>query len=51
MSDYRGVLYDRIPAQTQFYLDNYERSAIENNDFRLTINGRRVTDMQRKEQI
>ena len=46
MSDYRGVLYDRIPAQTQFYLDNYERSAIENNDFRLTINGRRVTDAE-----
>ncbi|HHT57128.1 MAG: hypothetical protein QM222_04945 [Bacillota bacterium] len=43
MSEFRGVLYDRIPAKEQFYLDKYVRMELENSNFRLTIDGVRNT--------
>lgn len=46
MSEFRGVLYNRIPAQSQFYLDNYERSDMENNSFSLSLKGMRITDAE-----
>lgn len=46
LSELKGVLYNRIPAQKQFYLDNYEKTDIENNNFRLSLNGVRNTDAE-----
>lgn len=43
LSELRGVLENRIPAQTQFYLDNYIKMDLEDSDFRLSTNGIRNT--------
>ena len=40
----KGVLEDRIPAQEQFFLDNYERTEIEDGNFRLMASGIRNTN-------
>lgn len=35
LSELKGVLDNRIPAQQQYYLDHYERKELENGGFRL----------------
>lgn len=46
LSEYQGILKDRIPSQHQFYLDNYVRTDKENGDFVLAVRGIPVTEAE-----
>lgn len=39
LENVKGILHDRVPAQTQFYLDNYEKTELEDGCFRLSAMG------------
>ena len=38
-SEFKGILEDRIPAQEQHYLDNYESTELEDGSFQLEADG------------
>lgn len=39
ISEFKGILDERLPSQDSFHLDNYDRVELEGGDFRLNING------------
>lgn len=44
LQEYKGILEERQTAQSQFYLDNYDRKDYEDGSFRLSAAGIPVTD-------
>lgn len=44
LQEYRGILEERQTAQSQFYLDNYDRENNKDGSFRLSAAGIPVTD-------
>lgn len=46
MSEFKGILKDRKPAQTQFYLDHYERTEQPDGSILLSAEGILITDAE-----
>lgn len=40
LSEYKGVLEDRIPSQDSFHISDYDRIKLDGDDFRLDTNGK-----------
>lgn len=46
LSEFRGILEDRVPEQAQFYLDDFFSTELVGKGFRLSANGKRNTDAE-----